>query len=333
MPSGSWSTRSTICCGVWRDEPGAVLVAVLHPDAGVEQAEVVVDLGDRADRRARVAGGRLLVDRDRRRQALDEVDVGLVHLPQELAGVGAQRLDVAPLPLGVDRVEGQRRLAGTGQAGEDDQPVAGQLDGDVLEVVLPRPADDDRVAGHLWRGYRRAGEAGPGVAGEAGDRGAAHPRQVSTRRRTQVRWSCSGGQVRRRLPRHRYNAAPKATRAITITMGTVDALVAPASPICSSPNPESSPCKPAGAPDPRRSTVDTHSGRASAANRSVNRRTALQRASRGGPPTPTPGAAGRRTRPRPRASRAGPSRAGAPHAPVRRLRAPCSSSPPTGSAC
>jgi hypothetical protein len=47
-------------------EPGAVVGAVLNADAGVQQPEVVIDLGDRADRRPRVAAGRLLVDRDRR---------------------------------------------------------------------------------------------------------------------------------------------------------------------------------------------------------------------------------------------------------------------------
>ena len=41
--------------------------AVRPADTRVEQAQVVVDLGHRADRRARVARGRLLVDRDRRR--------------------------------------------------------------------------------------------------------------------------------------------------------------------------------------------------------------------------------------------------------------------------
>ena len=90
--------------------------AVRAAGAGVEQPEVVVDLGDGADRRARVLRGRLLVDRDRGREALDEVDVGLVHLAEELAGVRRQRLDVAALALGEDRVEGQRGLAGAGQA-------------------------------------------------------------------------------------------------------------------------------------------------------------------------------------------------------------------------
>jgi len=38
---------------------------------------------------------------------LDEVDVGLVHLPEELTRVGAERLDIAALTLGKDRVERQ----------------------------------------------------------------------------------------------------------------------------------------------------------------------------------------------------------------------------------
>ena len=86
----------------------AALGAMGATGAGVEQAQVVVDLGDGADRGARVARGGLLVDRHRGRQALDEVDVGLVHLPQELPRVGRQGLDVAALALGEDRVERER---------------------------------------------------------------------------------------------------------------------------------------------------------------------------------------------------------------------------------
>ena len=81
--------------------------AVRDADPREQQAQVVVDLGDRADRRARVARRALLVDRDGRRQAVDLVDVRLLHLAEELAGVGAQALDVAALALGVDRVEGE----------------------------------------------------------------------------------------------------------------------------------------------------------------------------------------------------------------------------------
>ncbi len=145
---------------------GAVRVA----DAGVEQPQVVVDLGDRPHGRTRVARGRLLVDGDGRGQALDEVDVGLVHLPEELAGVGRERLDVAALALGVDGVEGQGRLARPGEPGEDDQPVPGQVDGDIAKIVLAGPANDQTVghSGEVTGGLCHPGptaasmQAGPG---------------------------------------------------------------------------------------------------------------------------------------------------------------------------
>ena len=121
------------------------VVAVRLADARVEQAQVVVDLGNRADRRARIARGRLLIDRDRRREPLDVVDVGLLHLAEELARVRRERLDVAPLALGVNGVEGKRRLAGAREPGDHDQPVARQRQIDVLEVVLARAFDDDRI--------------------------------------------------------------------------------------------------------------------------------------------------------------------------------------------
>ncbi len=128
----------------------AALGAVRDPDPRPEQAQVVVDLGHRADRRARVARGRLLVDRDRRREPLDRVDVGLLHQAEELARVGRERLDVAALALGVDRVEGKARLAGPREPGDHDQRVAGQLDVDVLEVVLAGAGDDDSLRGRHW---------------------------------------------------------------------------------------------------------------------------------------------------------------------------------------
>src|SRR4051794_14861342 len=99
-------------------------------DAGIEETEVVVDLGDGADGRARVATAALLVDRDRRGEAIDVVDVRFFHLPEKLAGIGRQGLDVAALTLGKDRIERQGALAGTRQTGEDDELVTGDIDVD-----------------------------------------------------------------------------------------------------------------------------------------------------------------------------------------------------------
>ena len=121
-----------------------VVGAERRAGARVQQAQVVVDLGDRADRRARVVRGGLLLDADRRRQALDHVDVGLVHQLQELARIGRQALDIAPLALGVQRVEGQARLARARQAGDHDQRVLRDVEVDVLQVVRARAADVER---------------------------------------------------------------------------------------------------------------------------------------------------------------------------------------------
>ena len=94
---------------------------VRHADPRPQQPHVIVDFGDRGDRRARVLRRRLLLDRDRRRQPVDMLDVGLLHHLQELARIGAQRLDVAPLPLGIDGVEGEAGFPGPGQPGDDRQ--------------------------------------------------------------------------------------------------------------------------------------------------------------------------------------------------------------------
>src|SRR5581483_8860426 len=71
----------------------------------------------------------------------------LLHHRQELPRVGRQRLDVAPLPFGVEGVEGQAGLARAGQAGDDDQLVARQVQRDVFEVVRARTADMDGIHG------------------------------------------------------------------------------------------------------------------------------------------------------------------------------------------
>ena len=121
-----------------------VIRAVGRAGAGIQQPQVVVDLGHRADRRARVVTGGLLLDRDRRRQPLDQVDVRLFHQLQKLPGIGRQRLDIPALALGIERVEGERRLARAGQAGDHHQPIARQVERDVLQIVGAGAADTDR---------------------------------------------------------------------------------------------------------------------------------------------------------------------------------------------
>ena len=127
---------------------GAVRYAYARP----EQAQIVVDLRHRAHGGARVAAGGLLVNAYGRGEALDVVNVGLVHLPEEHARVAGQALHVAPLALCVYRVERERALAGAGKAGEHDKFVARNLQVDVLEVVLPRALDVNAVS-HVSDSY------------------------------------------------------------------------------------------------------------------------------------------------------------------------------------
>ena len=119
--------------------------AVRGAHAGVQQPEVVVDLGDGADRGAGVVAGCFLVDGDGRGQARDALDVGFLHQAQELAGVRGEALDVAALALGVDGVEGQGALAAAGHAGDHHELVAGEFHRDVLEVVGLRALHDQVV--------------------------------------------------------------------------------------------------------------------------------------------------------------------------------------------
>ena len=128
--------------GLQRD---AVLRAARRADAGVEKAQVVVDFGDGAYRRPRIVRGRFLLDGNGRRQAFDVIDIRLFHHRQELPGIGRQRLHVAALTLGVNGVEGQGRFARPGQTGDDDQPVTGQVEVDVLEVMGAGAANADEV--------------------------------------------------------------------------------------------------------------------------------------------------------------------------------------------
>ncbi len=77
-------------------------------DPRIEQTQVVVDLGDGAHGGARVVRGRFLLDRDRRGEPLNGVDVGLFHHREELARIRRKRFDVTALAFCVESVECQR---------------------------------------------------------------------------------------------------------------------------------------------------------------------------------------------------------------------------------
>ena len=110
--------------------------AVRLADTSKKQPEVVVNLSDRSHGRSRIARGGLLIDRDCRAQSFDEVNVRLIHLAQELSSVGRQTFHVAALTFGKNCVEREAGFPRARKAGENDEGIAWQIDGDVFEVVL-----------------------------------------------------------------------------------------------------------------------------------------------------------------------------------------------------
>ncbi len=82
-------------------------------------------------------------------QALDQINVRPFELMEELPGVGRKALDILPLSLGVEGVEGQRALARPAGAGDDDQAIAGQGEIEVLQVVRAGSVDADAAGRFL----------------------------------------------------------------------------------------------------------------------------------------------------------------------------------------
>ena len=119
--------------------------AMRHTDRGIEQAQVVVDFGDGADGGPGAAAGGLLLDGNGGAQAVDGIDVGALHLIEELAGIGGEGLHVSALALGVDGIEGQRGFTRPAESGDDREGVAGNRNVDVLEIVLARAMHGDAV--------------------------------------------------------------------------------------------------------------------------------------------------------------------------------------------
>ena len=145
-PFASRSSRAAIASSALRLDRHVAVRAVLHAELDVEQAQEVMDLGQRADRALAAAAAGALLDRDRRRDAEDRIDVGPRRGLHELPRVRVQRLEVATLAFGEQDVEGERRLAGAGDTGDHREALARNLDVDVLQVVLARVVHDDRIA-------------------------------------------------------------------------------------------------------------------------------------------------------------------------------------------
>ena len=135
--------------GGGRDGVRAHLVAALGAPraagAREEQAEEVVDLGRGAHGGAAGGGGVALLDGHCGGESLDPVDIRLLQAVEELFGVGRKGLDVAALASREEGVERQGGLSGPRRPGDDRERVPGQVQIDVLQVVLASTPDPDRL--------------------------------------------------------------------------------------------------------------------------------------------------------------------------------------------
>ena len=131
----------------------AAAPAVQNRGAGEQQFQMIVEFRHGADGGARGAHRVGLVDGDRRRDAFDALHLRLVHAIQELARVGRKGFDVAALALGIQRVEHQRGLSGSADAGNDDQLVEGQVQIKIFEIVLAGTADADGIRAGRIEGW------------------------------------------------------------------------------------------------------------------------------------------------------------------------------------
>ena len=113
--------------------------------AGVEQAQEVINLRDRAHRGTRVLVDGLLFDGNHRVEAGNLINVGMLHVADEMTGVRGVGLHIAALSLGVDGVKRQRRLATPAQSGDDHQLLLRDCQRHIFQIVLTRTRDNKRV--------------------------------------------------------------------------------------------------------------------------------------------------------------------------------------------
>ena len=127
----------------------ATLVTGGRTEAGHQQPQVIVDLGDRRYGTAWILNAGPLVDTDRRLQTLDQVHIGPLHLVEKLASINRQAFDVLSLTLGIQRVKGQAALARAARPGNHDQLVSRNIKVDILQVVSPSTTNPDLVPAFL----------------------------------------------------------------------------------------------------------------------------------------------------------------------------------------
>ena len=105
----------------------------------IKKPEKIINFRNGSHRRTGILPGGFLLDGDNRAQARDAFHGRTFQNPYELSGVGRQRFHIPALPLGINRIESQRRLAAPAQTRNHHQFIAGYGYIHPFQVMFPRP--------------------------------------------------------------------------------------------------------------------------------------------------------------------------------------------------
>src|SRR5437867_7373336 len=117
-------------------------------DGRKEDPKIIINFSRGRDGRSRICARTTLLDGDRWRKSLDEIDVWLFHSIEKLPSISREAFDVAALAFGIKRVEGQRGFPRTTQTGNDNQFSPWNFHIEVLEIVLASTANFDNFRRH-----------------------------------------------------------------------------------------------------------------------------------------------------------------------------------------
>ena len=117
--------------------------AVRHAHLGIEDTQIVIDLRHRSHRRSRAIARALLLDCDRGGDTRNQLGLWAGKVLEVAPRIGRERLDIAALPFGVDRIEGKRRLTRARDPREADELIRFEREANFLEVVALDLFEDD----------------------------------------------------------------------------------------------------------------------------------------------------------------------------------------------
>ncbi len=149
FPAMGTENRPGVSIGFLRTRPVAFMGGRHHgsaggagplPRLGIQNADQCVDVGHGAHGGPGISVRRLPADADRRRKPADRLHLGFADRFRRDHSQGFQ---VQPLTLPEERIHDQAGFSGPGGAGDHHQPILGDVEGHVLQIVLPGAPDFD----------------------------------------------------------------------------------------------------------------------------------------------------------------------------------------------